>query len=108
MSPKTLKALKLSIAHWKRLATGTEKKGEMPHADDCALCKLFWTDNGCKDCPVAAKTGLNYCIGTPYLAAIKAWRARFRGIEGAIFLAAAQKELEFLESLLPAEEANHG
>lgn len=41
MTAIALKALKESIAHWRRLATGRRKGGEWPVESCCALCKQF-------------------------------------------------------------------
>lgn len=101
MKPTTLKALKQSIAHWRRLATGKEKKGEHPDSSSCALCKLF-IRIGCKGCPVAEKARETGCNGTPFLDAYKRYQQMGWGFASeSTFRTAAKKELAFLESLLP-------
>jgi hypothetical protein len=93
MTPKTLKALRESIAHWDRLAAGKERKGEKPNSQHCALCALFHSD-GCDGCPVRKRTGVPYCIKTPF-------RNAFLTFNTVLFQSHALKELEFLKSLLP-------
>lgn len=108
MTPSTLKALKASIAHWRRLATGKRRLFERPAAEDCALCAKFcrqlvnqWgrISGTCDGCPVKNRTGRNTCLGTPYKAARNKWL--IYGADSPEFKAAAKEELEFLESLLP-------
>lgn len=103
MNAKTLKALKASIAHWRRLATGKASVTERPFSDDCALCKLFveQAEIGfeCVGCPVMAKTGLNKCQRSPWSTASTSYF-----LEGPLscrFKDDAKKELAFLKSLLP-------
>lgn len=99
MKPKVLCALKASIAHWRRMATGTPRKAEAPVTSQCRLCDLFiGSPNWCEGCPVNAKTGPN-CVGTHYQAAAIAYHAI--GIDSLQFKSAAKRELKFLESLLP-------
>lgn len=105
MTAKALKALKASIAHWRRLAEGKERKGERPGRSDCALCDAFIDRGmcGCEGCPVAAHTTLPSCLNTPFRAAYEAWW--IRGASSPRFRKAAQRELVFLESLLPKGKA---
>ena len=102
---KTLAALKKSIAHWERLASGHRKRGEWIGPHQCALCKLFIADE-CEGCPVAEETGYSYCDGTPYEIVQTYVDARFLVDRESIlnsqeFKSAARKELRFLKSLLP-------
>ena len=61
---ETLKALRLSIAKWKKLSEGG---GVDLGKNNCALCKLFINDNSqCHDCPVREYSGFAHCVGTPY------------------------------------------
>lgn len=104
MKPATLKALKQSIAHWRRLATGKEKQWEEPNAEHCALCTRFLKSALCYGCPVKERSGKRECNGTPYVDAYHAWSAwkwnEDEQLEPA-FRTAAKKQLAFLESLLP-------
>lgn len=78
MEPKTLEALRESIAHH-------QNNKAVPHqrtmgASSCALCGLFRyqgpivegqiyrrnSNADCGGCPVREKTGEQYCIGTPW------------------------------------------
>ena len=98
MNAPTLKALKLSIAHWLRLSTGKRRKEEGITADQCALCKLFFQQHDrCKGCPVRKKTGRIGCSGSPYDLVY----ANSNNLDSPQFKAAAKLELEFLRSLLP-------
>lgn len=103
MNTKTLKALKQSIAHWKRMEAGRRKRGEGIGIRHCALCKEFL--GPCFGCPVEQRTGESNCIGTPY---VPAWNAAYKNgsnsrpdFSSMQFHAAAKKERRFLESLLP-------
>ena len=104
----TLTALKKSIAHWERLASGQARRGEWIGPGQCALCKLFIAGE-CTGCPVAERTGYRYCDGTPY-AIVQAYiDARFLVDRKSIlnskeFKSAARKELRFLKSLLPKQK----
>ena len=100
MKPDTLKALRASIAHWRRLATGKRRENESIGWRNCALCKRF-LDLDCVGCPVREATGQPLCQRTPYVAADYALGASDAGFDSAAFKAAALKELKFLESLLP-------
>jgi len=93
MNPETLQALKQSIEKWKGNASGLHMK-----IDTCPLCVLFYRsqadDDYCKSCPVSAHTKKALCLGTPFKdATLASTLEEFR--------AAAQLEVEFLESLLP-------
>jgi hypothetical protein len=96
MDDATLNALKESIKKWERRATGEHNLPLGTAA--CPLCRLFHCDytNGkcCEGCPVFEKTGECCCIDTPYLSYTDNRTD-----------ANAKRELEFLKSLLPAEEA---
>jgi len=65
MNRKTRKALEKSIEHWE---IDVLKNNVFPEAKNCPLCTLFYGKIGksCKGCPVSEKTGLPYCINTPY------------------------------------------
>jgi hypothetical protein len=103
MDAKTLKALKASIAKWKRNAKATDPWKYKIGAKDCALCGLF-LDDDCSGCPVRAKTGKPFCFDSPYVDASRAlvW---WQDCDGAPdqALGAAQAEVAFLKSLLPEE-----
>jgi hypothetical protein len=115
MDARTLAALDASILHWEQNAAA-EKPGDAScSADDCALCDLVnlgvVAHTTCIGCPVFEKTGRKLCDGTPYAGASVAWKdwvwatsdeVSQRGEE---FRAAAQREVEFLRSLRPAEES---
>lgn len=107
MNAKTLKALKLTVAHWTRLATGKRRKNESIYAENCALCKMFLVKYDCSKeeclgCPVAENTGHQFCQRTPWYNAKDA-KNEF-GIKSVIFKSAAKKQLAFLTSLLPKKK----
>lgn len=118
MKPETFKALKDSIRHWKRMQKMTlrqrvaEGNKEEPSGPNCALCARFYFNGdfglhcrlieggAVEECPVAEKTGMIGCNGSPwwdafnafYFTSSKAWKKK------------AQAEIDFLESLLPKKE----
>ncbi len=98
MTACTIKALRASIAHWRRLASGRRKKGEEPDAGSCALCHEFNRLEGCHGCPIREKTGENYCKGSPYNEAADEWD---KTPDSPQFRAAASRMLAFLEGLVP-------
>jgi hypothetical protein len=99
MNKQTLGALRGSIQKWKRIVVGT---GIDNGTHNCPLCTLFYADD-CIGCPVAKKTGLSCCMATPYEAyeKIVPLGKKSKSI-GAT--AAAKKELQFLQSLLPKKK----
>jgi hypothetical protein len=111
MNPTTLTALKASIEHWKRMRD-SDTQYEKPYSTYCALCSLF-IDKDCRGCPVREATHTNRCQDSPYNAAEIAWHRYYmpeeyerEDQEGALktWREAAQKEIDFLESLIPIEE----
>jgi len=99
MDEITLKALLQSIEHWERLASGKRLNDEVVNRVWCALCTEFWDGGDCAMCPVREKTGKATCSNTPYG---DAWyAAKIDGLDSTKFKEAAQKELDFLKSLLP-------
>ena len=109
MLPSARRALRSSIAHWKRMLAGKERPGEAPNGWWCSLCELF--DEGghgeCSACPVRQKTGQRCCLGSPYWRANEAYHARGSGYPDAEreWKAAAKRQIAFLESLLPRKES---
>ena len=100
MKAEILEALKDSINHWTRMATGKAKRGEVPGPDHCALCRMFNRKPfHCRGCPVMNRTHLPSCGSTPYGEAEK--EADLYGMKSPAFKEAAAKELKFLKSLLP-------
>ena len=96
MNKETLKALKGSIHKWEKIVAGI---GDDDGPDNCPLCQLFNTSDvdeleACNGCPVAEKTGEQYCLRTPY-----------DQYSGAATTSNAKKELAFLKSLLPKRKA---
>jgi hypothetical protein len=104
MNPKTERALRKACAHWKRLATGKQKRRESIFAKDCALCKLFVIPykkrtKDCAGCPVRKRTGWPLCKGSPWSRVYNIFN--YANTHGAEFREAARAQLEFLQSLLP-------
>lgn len=101
MNKKTLAALRGSIKKWEGIVKGIViDEGEY----NCPLCQLFNTIHGnkCKGCPIHKKVKLLWCRGTPY--------RRFSNHNCVCdknprvcktHKRLAEKELEFLKSLLP-------
>lgn len=83
-------ALQASIDKWTVIAA-LGNSGMIEHSNDrvsCGLCQKFNTAYGCTGCPVAKKTGKDFCEDTPY----EKWvNEKSR--------ANALKELNFLKSL---------
>ena len=100
MDQQTITALKKSIAHWKRMRDETHPD-EAPYTDECALCDVFFAASKCRGCPVAKKTGVDCCNGTPYSDAYEAHENN--GNDSPEFKAEADKMLRFLMDLLPIE-----
>lgn len=102
MEKSTLIALKKSIKHWEDNVKAETVDQASISSWDCALCRAF---EGCEGCPVMESTGDPQCDGTPYhFARIKFFDWRRGGdIKLEEWRRAAQKELDFLRSLLPNE-----
>lgn len=79
MDKRTAKALEASIKKWKRNVKAPTPQEYLVGPDDCPLCKLFFDFSGddygdeddfawigCKGCPIAERTGMVLCDGTPY------------------------------------------
>lgn len=98
MDARTLEALKGSIKKWEGIALEL-KENHGTH--DCPLCQLFHGGR-CEGCPVKERTGLDCCDGTPYWDYVR--YADEYGTVSGYALAIADKELEFLRSLLPEGE----
>jgi hypothetical protein len=60
----------------------------------CSLCKLYYK-NDCLGCPVAEKTGKDFCKLTPYVDYDRA----LEGEDAVALREAAHAEVEFLASL---------
>jgi hypothetical protein len=111
MDKRTREALEGSIQKWQNIAAGVGV--DKAHVN-CPLCLEFRLFDGrvkCLGCPVAKRTGLNACCGTPY----ESWTDHQEaehvscveahvhyGCDACYDLAVA--ELDFLESL--REEVN--
>ena len=104
MEPKILTALKGSIDKWQKIIDG---KGEDRGGDDCSLCRDI--EDSCDGCPVKKKTGYSQCHGSPYWDWFNHHLTRHEGYfqrsnRCSICKRLAQKELDFLKSLLPKNE----
>jgi hypothetical protein len=89
MDDRTLEALRGSIKKWEKIVEGT---GEDAGTDNCPLCHLFYNDDEimCKGCPVAEAVDFPGCVSTPYMLYYDNPTKEN-----------AQRELDFLISLLP-------
>lgn len=103
MNDEALRALRGSIEKWRAIVNRT---GGDDGIRNCPLCQLYYEGNGCPGCPVAEHTGEGFCRGTPYTD----WTAAFSPTRYMLIadtpyrVALAERELAFLESLLPTEE----
>lgn len=87
MSPEARIALENSIKKWEGIVAGIHHDNGWR---DCPLCQLFQVKADCQGCPVMQETGEPFCRGTPY-----------RDYSAYPSSEAAQRELDFLRSLLP-------
>ena len=105
MDKETEAALRESIKHWEENVAAQDPKEVGVLASDCALCIKFFDFGACNGCPVAKRTGLARCNGTPFEEAFDAeaywWKNPSSAEAKATFKSAAQAELDFLKSLLP-------
>lgn len=99
LTKKALRALKASIAHWKRLATGKRLADETIFISSCALCSAFYDHGSCTGCPIKKRTGRAGCEGTPWIRTRNAVNNYTYNSDE--FRSAAKKQLEFLQSFLP-------
>jgi hypothetical protein len=102
MDAKTLKALKGSIDKWENIVSG---KGEDEGIDNCPLCKMFKEMEDCTECPVSINTGKAECCKSPYVEwELHQCRQHSAVAESKVYCKTckklAQKELDFLKSLL--------
>jgi len=106
MTPETLAALRDSIEKWDKIAdqTGVDRNWR-----NCQLCNLFAiNDPQCNKCPVAEKTGIVGCYGTPFVYFSKLNPPYNEELQGYYAstpkqIAAARAMADFLRSLLPEE-----
>lgn len=105
MDPKTLAALRGSIAKWRAIVDGT---GTDQGPQNCPLCQMFLVREGnlldnprCNGCPIYHETGLTSCDGTPY----DNYTLAEEDHDEPTMAEAAEAELAFLVSLLPDGEA---
>lgn len=114
MHPKTLEALKESIAKWEKNLLAPEPDDVKTASTECPLCTLFfWVADVsmvCNGCPIKNATGQRQCAQTPYREATAykyMWKAaRNKNKREAYRLRCmeyVQMEVDFLKSLLPVE-----
>ena len=104
-SKRKLKALEGSIEKWEKIVDGT---GVDDRDSNCPLCKLYC---GCKSCPVAQTVHFTGCNNTPFTKWCKHHREKHPTetlffsleVECPTCKKLAQKELDFLKSILPKE-----
>ena len=96
------------IKHWKEnLEKATNQELPALGRHYCVYCKVYSNPTECGGCPIKAKTGKNYCTGTPYyrvaFEAEKIKRYQLDGVSDYIIweklITAIEKEIEFLQSL---------
>ncbi len=101
MDERTLEALRGSVAKWQQIVDG---EGMDLGTYNCPLCLEFYDgeeSGDCDGCPVAAKTGTQYCNRTPYEDLELNMKPRETYTE--VDVEGARRELEFLKSLLPED-----
>jgi len=103
MDARTREALEASIRHWEANLRASEPYLAVTNGSACALCIRF-VPCGCSGCPVREATGAVACRNTPYYDAVEARQAWRRSGNDIGWREAAQAELDFLRSLLPATE----
>ena len=104
-SKRKLKALEGSIKKWEKIVDGT---GVDEGGSNCPLCKLY---HRCNPCPVAETVNKKGCCGTPWVEwRIHGFKRHTTGffcfslkVECPTCKRLAQKELDFLKSILPKE-----
>lgn len=106
MKAATLKALRESIAHWRRMFNKGFLSEDSPEGNECALCKRFTGGSErCslhgELCPVFKKSSYPGCRETPYYEAADA----FSSGDEKLFKHHAEREFKFLKSLLPQRKA---
>lgn len=114
MSKRALRGLRASIKHWEKQAEVEATHEVAIGQGHCALCKLYhpteknmfaiYTGHNlsCGVCPVRRKTEKNFCEGSPFNAAYKAFLRWENGVgRQADWRKAARREVTFLKSLLP-------
>ena len=110
MNNKTLEALKGSIKKWEDIVDGV---GSDAGGTNCPLCRLYYSNGYCIKCPVSNNTGKGNCNGTPYanwaehfdIVHDNPWPQRvYNNCPECKDL--AQKELDYLISLLPKGKEN--
>mgnify|MGYP003641138715 CR=1 FL=1 len=109
------KALLESIKHWEENVAASSPITVNTRADACALCVKYRAESSvewCGGCPVFADTGQKNCRATPYTGAMIAkdnWDRAVRNRKWdteqltetrEAWRIAAQKELDYLKSLL--------
>lgn len=99
MNKRTLTALRGSIKKWEKIVAGT---GIDKGYENCPLCRLFFSVDyfNCTGCPVAAMSGRDNCLGTPYYEYRRAADNWGESTPETI-KKQAERELAFLKSLLP-------
>ena len=99
MDKNTLEALKGSIRKWEGIVAGTiQDKGPT----NCPLCYKFIFQE-CVGCPVRKATKQTHCQGTPYVE-YKVAEDDYGG-DSDDAKEAAQRELDFLKSLIPESKS---
>lgn len=107
---ETRAALLASIKHWEENRDARHPDDVHLFSDSCPLCALFNTAEhrkiglDCVGCPVREKTGRDTCDDSPWEDAYAKWQLWQRKLGSrTAFKKAAQAEIDFLRSLLPAE-----
>ena len=87
-----------AIETWHNNALASDPGEYLIAPKDLPLCRTFLR-RAYRGCPVAEKTGLYMCAGTPYAAAAQAWIEWLDGADSAPAHAAAISMVSFLQSI---------
>ena len=109
MDADTLAALRASIAKWRANVIAGRPQAARIQASDCPLCKIYLRGDlrppgYCTECPVRQRTGHDGCEQTPWMEARRAltdWINLNCDYAREDWRRAAQREVDFLISLLP-------
>lgn len=112
MKKRTIKALQKSIKKWEKNTLAEEPHQMLLGVESCPLCVLFY-DNECVGCPIYEKNHKHRkCDLTPYEGTtINHLRWMYAENEDLdehykkLTIRYAKREVKFLKSLLPPEEA---
>ena len=112
MDKEMLEALQASIVKWEENTKVISTEEAKIWGDTCPLCEIssrrmtYEMESPCEACLVYERTGQVECGGSPWYSTLFYWRAVADGTRPlSDFHSAAQKEVDFLISLLPEDKS---